>query len=97
MRAIYKYTLRPGKQSLKLPIGSKIISVANQRDDICIWAEVETLNSDTEERDIEVFATGDVMYELYDDFERVHIGTVLLFGGDLVLHVYEIVKVEGEK
>jgi len=55
MLTVHKYTISQGNFKVRLPLGAKIISVHTQDNVICIWAEVETLASTTEERSFEVF------------------------------------------
>ena len=47
MKKIYKYVLTgsgksyPTTVNVPMPIGAKVLSVGNQLEKICIWAEVE--------------------------------------------------------
>lgn len=83
MRTIWKIILTPANwQTVSLPEGYKILSVQMQRDNICMWCEV-----DPGEKEVQftvfIYATGDpVGTNLH------YIGTVQ--DGDLVWHVYKI-------
>jgi len=87
MKTIWKFTLDAGRTRQYMPKGSVVLSVNSQRDDICIWAEVDDKEK-VEERVFEVFGTG---HPIHVDMgiERKFIGTVLLDNGALVFHVYE--------
>lgn len=81
-RTIWKFILEPGKPVM-MP-SACVLSVHAQHDQICIWAMV---NPDTplSPRHFNVFGTGHPLPEVPGNF----LGTVLLHGGDLVMHVYE--------
>jgi hypothetical protein len=98
MKKIYKFNLTshlvgsgknyPKIVEVPMNIGAKILSVDNQLEKICLWAEVET-TSPTENRTFQIFTTGSSL-DLYDDFELNYIGSVILQGGTSVAHVYEL-------
>lgn len=92
MLTVHKYTISQGNFKVRLPLGAKIISVHTQDNVICIWAEVETLASTTEERSFEVFGTGHRMPETQYGQHRTFLGTV--FFPELVFHVYELITEE---
>lgn len=73
-------------QTVKMPVGSKIISVGNQFDDVFIWVLCDP-EKPLEDRKIYVFGTGN---ELPDNIQtRSFIGTVVTDGGNYVWHVFE--------
>lgn len=84
--SVWKYTLDAKDiQELETPAGSKILSVHAQRDEICIWALVDTFEPGYETRQVYIAPTGrDSGYVE----GKVFLGTVLLEGGSLVFHVF---------
>lgn len=93
MKAIYKYVMTGPEgsgQCIQMPKNAKILHVADQRNQLCLWAEVDT-EQPLEERSFFVAATGqDISFS--KSAPRQHLGTVLMFHGELVLHVYEVGK-----
>ena len=87
MKTIYKYILTPNKLKIETFKGAKFLTVQNQFEEICIWAEVDT-NQPTEWRYFEVFGSG---HQIPEDMgvDREYIGTVMLMTGTLVFHIYE--------
>ena len=80
---IWKFSLQiAAKQSLLMPQGATILSVANQRDTLCLWAVVDPKATPVR-REFDVFGTGHTMPELIGVF----VGTVLI--GSFVWHVFE--------
>lgn len=89
MKSIWKYGLMPDSvQQVRMPHGAKILSVQTQKEEVCLWAEVDTDTELKETRFIECFGTGQPMVEGMG-VERVYIGTVQTMGGELVWHFYE--------
>jgi hypothetical protein len=89
MKTIYKYPIKiTDVQTVTLPINAEIISAQMQGDTLCLWAIVNTSNTDTEGRVIEVVGTGNPMS---DGIRRVYIGTTQMQGGSMVWHVFECV------
>jgi hypothetical protein len=84
MKTIFKYELELSDHTLSLPLGSKILSVANQHDEFVLYAEIAQECGFFEMHRIFVRTTGE---KFMDDSGRF-IGTVLSSGGDFVLHVY---------
>jgi len=82
MKTVHKYTLDPGETHYDLPDSSKILHVADQFGDVCIWVEVNT-DAPVKQRRIEVFGTG---HEVSP--ELTYLGTAHCHGGSLILHVY---------
>jgi len=88
MKTIWKIELTAHqKQTITLPEKAIILHVDKQREQICIWCEVNPENK-LHPRMIEVFRTGD---EIHEDIgtEREYIGSAKLRGGMLIFHVYE--------
>lgn len=82
---IWKYELEiTDRQTIQMPEGSQILSVANQNGKLCLWAIVSPANSDRD-RVIEIIGTGNPMRIS----NRKFIGTVVI--DPFVRHVFEIV------
>jgi len=81
MKTIFKYIIEvKDEQTLTIPVGSKILSVQVQGDNICLWAIVNPQIVD-EEVLIEIFGTGNPIEDEKIIFgqqrrERIFIGTV---------------------
>lgn len=86
MKTIYKYTLDANNTVLEMPMGAKVLSVASQGDDLCLWAKVDT-EDPIEQRTFEVYGTGHPMPD--DDEHLQFLGTALMHGGSLVWHVFQ--------
>lgn len=94
-RKIFKYNLEvTDKQTLKLPPGSHILSVMNQRDNIVLYALVwPTENKEVyEDVSIRIVGTGHDI-DFFIPAERFgggykFLGTVSLHGGALMFHVF---------
>lgn len=87
MITIYKYPLKViGYQELTLPPLTKILCVKNQREDICLWAEVDTDLDASIITPIFIVGTGHPVPEAALEY----IGTVQMESsiGELVWHVY---------
>lgn len=85
---IWKFILPIEDRSvIEMPTNSQILTVQMQGNDICIWALVYP-NHAKVEHTFEMFGTG---HPVYNDMgiERKYIGTVQMFGGDLVYHIFE--------
>lgn len=85
---IYKYPLRvTDTQYVGLPIGAKILKVANQNEELCLWAIVDVHEPKIQPRAIRIFGTGHVMPPRTNAL--TFIDTVLMSGGSLVWHIFE--------
>jgi hypothetical protein len=89
MRTVYKFEIQP-EHTLRLPKGSGILSVGVQGDKMFLWALVDPRNEVvSEERRIEVYGTG---HEIPNPGDLEFIGTLIMYGGFLVFHVFERVS-----
>jgi hypothetical protein len=83
---IYKYPIQPhvlkGGQEVIMPVGARIIKVAEQDGNPCIWAEVDPYSA-SENRNFHVVFTG----MTYNFDNLTYLDTC--FVGNLVLHIYE--------
>jgi len=93
MKKIYKYTIEPNNLKIEMPKNAKIIHVYNQREHVCLWAEVDVdqQNYLTEIRQFVVVPTGGYIPE-YPDVTAKHLGTVKMSDGLFIYHVYELVR-----
>lgn len=82
MKTIHKYPIYVGQNNcLSIPKDSKIILVANQKDFVTIWIEVD-LTKEFEERNFHIYGTG------HDIQKNVrHIESCIV--DPFVWHVYE--------
>lgn len=85
MTTIWKYNLRPGC-TVDMPKGAKLLHVAEQNDDVCLWAQVDPL-APLEARRFAILGTG---HDMPDYFKMEYIGTALMRNLNLVFHVYEV-------
>jgi hypothetical protein len=88
---IYKYLLQD-TQNIELPKGARILSVGQQKNMIFIWAVIDPTQP-KEIRRFHVFGTGHLVPEHIANC-GYFIGTVHLFDGALVFHVFEDFQVQ---
>ncbi len=83
---IHKYTIANTEfQHVMIPMDATIISVHEQRGQLSLWA-MHGAAKGIEMRHIRILHTGQ---QFAREHELLHIGTLLLAGGDYVLHVFE--------
>lgn len=102
MTQIYKWVLKPKDvQQITVPKGTEFLSVAAQHEAPCVWGKVPEVAAAAfpnsaiapdvsyviEPRTIAMYGTG---HSFRDDLNQQFLGTVLLRGGDLVVHIYEV-------
>lgn len=80
---VWKFPLRPDEVVI-MPIGAKPLHVGEQFGSLVLWALCDD-QADQEPRLFEIVGTGHPLPDYPLDF----IGTALLMGGTLVLHVFE--------
>jgi 3-oxoacyl-(acyl-carrier-protein) synthase len=86
MKSIYKYELDiTDSQILDLPVGSKLLSVANQNNKIVLYALV---NVDVTFKKSHTIITHGTGHQANDVDDATFLGTVLLHSGQLVFHVF---------
>lgn len=85
MSRIWKYELEiTDEQTVEMPRGAKVLSVANQGGKLCLWAEVDP-SERIVVRHFLVIGTG---HQITEDFDlRKFVGTVLM--EPFVWHVFE--------
>ena len=87
MKTVYKYILPIGDEvRIRMPAFAKVLSVWVQGDNICVWAQVET-GVPTLYKTFRVAGTG---HPIEEPEKWNFIGTVFLYGGSLVFHVFEL-------
>lgn len=75
------------KAAIRVPSEAKTLKVDEQYGNICVWMLVDTDNA-PETRTFQLFGTGhEIPVDAASGF--VHVGSVMLFSGRLVLHVFE--------
>lgn len=89
MKKIFKYELKvTDTQVLELPYEHRILTVQNQNGNLCLWAVVDPEDTDTANRTIRIFGTGndasDLEYYFGGDME--YISTVQM--NSLVWHIF---------
>lgn len=88
MKTIYKYTIDPSTERVRMTLGAEIISVHEQHGQICLWAIVDQEEKRTESREFAIYPTGEPIL----NFEyRKYVGTVYLNNASLVFHVFEVI------
>ena len=85
MKVIWKYPLaQSGTQRIQIPQEGRILAVQTQHDEPCLWVEVNT-SKQRETRTFKCFETGHSL----GSNPGYYLGTLQLYSGSLVLHVYE--------
>lgn len=89
MLSVFKYLLPVSDEVyVAMPEGAKVLKVAEQHNQICVWALVDQDEDVCENRKFRIAGTGHPM-KASDDYE--YIGSVVNFNGrNLVFHVFEI-------
>lgn len=86
MKTVYKYPLEvKGAQKVSLPMGARILSVMNQREEIVLYAYVDPEQTETEDWHVFVLATGEPR-GMHPEAE--FLGTVAMMDGSLMFHVF---------
>lgn len=84
--SVLKYPLPlKDRTSVWLPVGATILSIQEQHGQVCLWARVDPA-APQELRMFRVAGTGHVLGPCVGK----HVGTVMLDGGRLVLHIFEV-------
>jgi len=83
-KTIWKFELRDFCNKIKMPKGSKVLTAQLQNEMPCIWAEVDSFETDLENRYFYLIGTG----QQFPDNEVEYISTVQ--ADALVWHIYEI-------
>lgn len=81
---VWKFVLDIGRQAIEMPVDAEVLHIAEQHDQVCVWALVSP-DAPKAERRFVVTGTGHPVPDRRGRF----LGTVLLLDGALVLHVWE--------
>ena len=95
-KSVWKYILEPGVTTLVLPVDAMVLSVYSQGREVCLWALVDTSEPiqrgvNAESRTFVALATGEVAPR---GSILTFISTVLINGGALVFHIFEVTQQE---
>ena len=82
MRTVHKYVLSDVRNEVSTYEGARFLCAANQREQITVWAEVNTLERECL-RSLYVVGTGGKVPPDCD-----YVGSALMADGDFVFHVY---------
>lgn len=87
-RVVWKYPvpLAAGVSTFQIPDSARFLHCAEQGESICLWFEVRSGETVTQQRSFRIFGTGDASI----DDHLTYVGTALLSGGSYVFHVYEV-------
>lgn len=86
---VWKYELVEGTVEHRMPEGAWVLSVREQNNRIMLWACVNPHETFQKPRRFHVVATGSERLENGGEPPAIFHGTVLLDGGEHVLHVFE--------
>ena len=85
MKVIWKKILEPiVLQTIQLPNDAEILCAHEQIEQVCIWFKC-TIDAPTSPRWIKIVGTG----HEHEELDGRYLGTAMLSGGQLVLHVFE--------
>lgn len=82
MRQVWKFAIVPFATDIRMPKGAKLLHVALQDENPCLWAEVES-KAPIVKRNIRTYGTGHKI----DDEPSIYVGTFQI--GQFVFHVYD--------
>jgi hypothetical protein len=87
VRKVFKYVLPDDDEfHLPLPAGAELLHLDCQNNEVALWALVDPA-APTEARRFRLAGTG---HPIETARQLTHIGTVLLMGGKLVFHLFEV-------
>lgn len=83
MKTVWKFPLEPLAPRVVMPEGARIVHIAAQAGEVCLWAEVNP-EAPREKRTFHCVMTGGRA-----DGRGEYVGTAHLVDSGLVVHVYE--------
>lgn len=83
---IYKYAFTSDCLTVYMPEGARLLTIREQHGTVAIWALVDP-SKPMQRRVFQLIGTG---HDVPDDEPTEYVGTAMLNGGALVLHVFEI-------
>ena len=91
MKTIWKYSILSGNRDgvsveLLMKRGAKILYVAEQDGDICLWAMVDVEEEDVK-RYFDVVGTG---RKIHEGVKHEYVGSAQVMGGKYVFHIFEV-------
>ena len=84
MRTVHKYVLTQVENEIETHAGARFLHVANQREQICVWAEV---NTDLSRVTATLFVVG--TGNPVPARAKTHLGSAVMADGDFIFHVYQ--------
>lgn len=81
-RAVWKFVIEPMQTHMKMPKGARLLTAAEQRGEVCVWAEVDPTARKVL-RKVMAIPTGGLCTGLS------YVGTAHLQRGSLIFHVYD--------
>jgi hypothetical protein len=90
-RTIWKFQVPVNDDiAVEMPKGAEILHIDAQEDVPCIWAMVDPTN-DLHTRRFRMYGTG---HPMHVDEVETHVGSFMLYNGQLVFHVFEVALAE---
>lgn len=92
--AVWKFNITAAMKSgtrkcdVTMPRNARVLSAALQRDELCLWALIDTEVEGSDKRRFACQMTGEEM-DAEDAAAAKFITTIHLFNGDYVLHLFE--------
>src|SRR5687767_4542459 len=91
-QVIYKYTLprQSGEYEVEMPKDAQFLSIQNQNNFGVAWFSFDKtqLSESKDLRKFQIIYTG----EFFDNENLKYLGTAICYGGDLVLHLFEVIN-----
>lgn len=85
---IWKFPLEmKDEQVIQVPPMHRLLCVQFQQEQLCLWVEVNELQTARSDVTIAIVGTG---HEIPNGFKHSYIGTVQMYGGTLVWHIYAL-------
>jgi len=85
-KEVWKYELMPNDYiEIEMPIGATILCFDLQGETACIWVLVNP----SAQKEIRRFRFAGTGHPITDE-ETIYIGTLQMFGGGLVFHLFEV-------
>lgn len=81
---VWKYALPKVMNDVEMPAGATVLAVAEQHNEICLWAKVDPA-AEKVKRTFQVVGTGHA--EL--DGTETYLGSAQISNGNFVFHVFE--------
>lgn len=79
-------------QEIQVPVGSELLCAREQFEEVCVWYRCDPL-APKEPRKIAIVGTGHAA----PNGDGRYIGTASLYGGKLILHVFEQLPLNANK